>query len=178
MSSRLDRYLGGVTVVAPATLAVVLLAGCGDGGQAGSSAASTPATSTSATVASSSTKTTGAAAGTSRTGSAARADQTVTGSTNGPSSSSSQPVSSQVGGRLLRRFTGSGNTRLGTIVVSSAQVLVWRAQRPPVQIFAANRFILVSSHASTGSVRLSRGTYPGLRIASRAGWTIELRARS
>jgi len=87
-------------------------------------------------------------------------------------------VSPAVGGRLLRRFSGSGNTRLGTIAVSSGQVLVWRAQRPPLQIFAANRFILVSSHAFAGNVKLARGSYPGVRVASHAAWTIELRARS
>jgi hypothetical protein len=81
-------------------------------------------------------------------------------------------------GRLLRRFAGSGNTRLGTIVVSSPEVLVWQARHPAIQIFAANGFMLVSSDAPKGSIHLSRGTYRGVRVASRAGWSLELRSRS
>lgn len=98
--------------------------------------------------------------------------------TTAPALNSTQGAPPPVGGRLLRRFAGSGNTRLGTIVVSSPAVLVWRAQHPAIQIFTAKGFTLVSSHASSGSIQLSRGTYPGMRVASRARWSIELRARS
>ena len=81
-------------------------------------------------------------------------------------------------GRLLRRFTGYGNSALGTIVVRSASVLIWNARHPAIQIFTSSGFMLVNSKATTGTVRLSRGTYRGVRVASDAGWSIELRSRS
>jgi hypothetical protein len=68
--------------------------------------------------------------------------------------------------------------RLGTIVASSPEVLVWSVQHPTIQIFTTNGFILVSSGAPNGSIQLSRGTYLGVRVATHAGWLIELRARS
>jgi hypothetical protein len=55
---------------------------------------------------------------------------------------------------------------------------VWQAGRPPIQIFAANGFILVNSQASNGSIHLSRGTYRGVRVATHGSWTVELRARA
>jgi hypothetical protein len=76
---------------------------------------------------------------------------------------------------VLRRFTGSGDTRLGTIVVRSPQVLQWRTARPPIQIFAANGFMLVDSSAPSGSIHLSRGTYRSVRVAAHASWSVELR---
>lgn len=82
------------------------------------------------------------------------------------------------GERLLRRFAGSGDTRLGTVVVRSAEELVWQAGHAPIQIFAANGFMLVNSQAPHGSIRLSRGTYRGVRVATHARWSIELRSRS
>jgi hypothetical protein len=61
--------------------------------------------------------------------------------------------------------------------VSSSQMLVWSAQHPPIQIFTSHGFIVVSSHAPSGSVLLSRGSYPGMHVASHGSWTIELRTR-
>jgi hypothetical protein len=78
-------------------------------------------------------------------------------------------------GAVLRRFAGFGDTRLGTIVVRSAQVLQWRTARAPIQIFAANGFMLVNSTAPSGSIHLSRGTYRSVRVAAHASWSIELR---
>jgi hypothetical protein len=92
-----------------------------------------------------------------------------------PGPASTQRPSSASGRRALRRFAGSGNTRLGTIVVRSTQVLYWRAARAPIQIFAANGFMLVRGSAPSGSIRLSRGTYRSVRVATRASWSIELR---
>jgi hypothetical protein len=76
---------------------------------------------------------------------------------------------------VLRRFAGSGNTRLGTIVVRSSQVLEWRVAQAPIQIFAANGFMLVNSSSPSGSIHLSRGTYRSVRVATRASWSVELR---
>ncbi len=87
-------------------------------------------------------------------------------------------ISSAPGKGTLHRFVGSGHTRLGTIVVRSPQVLQWRAARAPIQIFAANGFMLVNSSAPSGSIRLSRGTYRSVRVATHASWSVELRTTS
>lgn len=154
-----------------ALLVVTLLAGCGSStsGSAGSStqAKAQGSGSTGTAVAESAVDAKG-------TTSTAHAVPAHTQSTKPPAVSSTQGAAPP----MLRRFSGSGNTRLGTIVVGSPAVLVWRAQHPPVQIFAARGFMLVSSHASSGSIQLSRGIYPGMRVSSRAGWSIELHARS
>jgi hypothetical protein len=176
MSSWRDRHLGGVGVVSiVALLGVTLLAGCGGGsspaGSAGSNQTTAPSGGSTSTVA-------GTSAGTSNTASTAHPAHAPVQSTKAPAPNSTQGAAPRVGGRVLRRFSGSGNTRLGTIVLSSPAVLVWSAQHPAIQIFTAKSFMLVSSHAFSGRLQLSRGTYPGIRVASRARWSIELRARS
>lgn len=176
MSSSPDRRFGGVGVVSlVALLAVTLLAGCGSStsGSAGSSIQATAQGS-----GSTGTAAAGSAAGAQGTTSTAHAVPTHTQSTKPLSAGSTQGAAPPVGGRLLRRFAGSGNTRLGTIVLSLPAVLVWRAQHPAIQIFTARGFMLVSSSAPSGSIQISRGTYPGMRVATRAGWSIELRPRS
>jgi hypothetical protein len=64
------------------------------------------------------------------------------------------------------------------IVVNVPSVLSWHAARAPIQIFTSSGFLLVQSGASNGSVRLSKGTYRGVRVATHAGWSIELRTRA
>jgi hypothetical protein len=172
MSFSCNRPFRGFGLVSlAALLAVTALAGCGGSESAGTasqavapSSASTGTTGQSSTSASSSTST-------SHSGQAPK-------STKAPAAGSSEAALPQVGGHLLRQFTGSGNARLGTIVASSPQVLAWSAQHPPIQIFTTHGFILVSSHAPAGSVQLSRGTYSGLRVAAHGSWSIVLRARS
>jgi hypothetical protein len=177
MSSWLERHLGRIAVAALVALAATLSVGCGGGSKSASSVASSAVTTTVA-ASSTVTKAVGGSAGRSSAHSApVRSEKAPARPAKAPASGSPGTVPI-AGGRLLRRFAGSGNTRLGTIVVGSSEVLAWRIQRPPVQIFTANRFILVNSHASTGDVRLSRGTYPGVRIAAKAAWTIELRTQS
>jgi hypothetical protein len=153
-----------------ALLAAIVLGGCGSSG-------STDTSSQATTAASGSTST--AAAANSKGGQGSSSSSHVQGKTaKGQANASAKAVPPQVGGRLLRQFTGSGNTRLGTIAVSSPQVMAWSAQHPPIQIFTRHGFILVNSHASSGSVQLSRGSYPGMRVASHGGWTIQLHAGS
>jgi hypothetical protein len=53
---------------------------------------------------------------------------------------------------------------------------VWKARRPGIQIFTSNGFMLVNSRSLTGAVRLSRGTYRGVRVSSAAHWSVELRS--
>ena len=153
-------------------LAVVALAGCGSSSSAGTASQTTAASTTSASTTSASTTSP------SSTGASNTASKAAHGSAKTSTIATTEAAKPQVGGRLLRQFTGSGNTRLGTVVVSSPQVLVWSAQHPPIQIFTAHGFMVVSSHAPSGSVQLSQGTYQGLRVATHGSWSIELRSRS
>jgi hypothetical protein len=65
---------------------------------------------------------------------------------------------------------------LGTLTLPSPVVLVWHAAGGTTQIFTSSGFMLVNSTAPLGSVRLTPGSYPHLRVASRAGWSIELQS--
>jgi hypothetical protein len=79
-------------------------------------------------------------------------------------------------GRVLTSFSGSGNRKLGSLTEKRTTVLEWSATKPPMQIHLSNGFLLLNSNARTGRVRLLRGTYPGVRVATRGPWTIRLRA--
>lgn len=96
----------------------------------------------------------------------------------GSTHSSTHDATPSPGRRPLRRFTGDGNARLGTIVVRSPSLLVWSARQPAIQIFTSNGFMLVNSKAPNGFIRLAGGTYRGVRVASPASWSIELRSLS
>jgi hypothetical protein len=78
----------------------------------------------------------------------------------------------------IGRFAGYGNGRIGTIGTHASIWLVWRVQHAPIQIFASNGFILVKGDGRSGRVQLSRGTYRGVRVATRKRWSIELRSHS
>jgi hypothetical protein len=173
MNSWSDRRIGGLGAATLMVLLLVLpLVGCGGSGNSSSTAAAgtpgqSPATSAGST-------------GTAAASAAGRpAHGTGSKSTSGAAAHATPPLpAALLSGHLLRRFTGSGNARLGTFAVSSPTVLAWRVRHPPLQVFTAHGFILVSSHAAVGVVRLSRGSYAGTRISTHAGWTIELRTRS
>lgn len=79
-------------------------------------------------------------------------------------------------GPVLRTFSGTGDAGLGLLSEKTAIVLQWNTDSRAVQIFTAQGFRLVSSPAPSGRVRLTRGRYPGLRIATKGPWTIQLRA--
>jgi len=64
------------------------------------------------------------------------------------------------------------------LVVSARTLLVWSADHPRIQIFTSKGFMLVNSSSPTGTVRLSRGTYRGVRVSSPARWSVELRSPS
>lgn len=176
MGSSRNKDFNALEAIAPfVPLLVVALAGCGGGP---SSASTQTVTSTTASTATLTGGSTGASKTTSSGQSAATTAKAAKAKSSTPAApSSSATVSPPVSGPVLRRFSGLGNTSLGTIEVSSSEVLVWGAQRPPIQIFTAKGFILVSSGASSGSVVLRRGKYTDVRVASHAGWTIEMRAR-
>jgi|HubBroStandDraft_6_1064221.scaffolds.fasta_scaffold716182_1 hypothetical protein len=174
MSAARHKHVGRIGVSALAALLVVaVVVGCGE-----SSSSSTGALTQTTTASSSATATTRAAGGATGTSKAASGAQPTSSVAKATTHASAPHVTHTVGGRVLRGFSGVGDTRLGTIAVSSPEVLVWTAQHGGIQIFTSNGFILVTSHAANGSVRLSRGAYRGARVATHAGWTIELRAPS
>jgi hypothetical protein len=79
-------------------------------------------------------------------------------------------------GRVIRSFSGTGNRRIGSLSEKTAIVLQWRTAGRAIQLFTVHGFVLVDSHAATGRVRLARGGYPALRVATRGSWTVQLRA--
>ena len=171
MSSRPRRLPRDAGVLLGALLAAVLVTGCGSSSQSSASATSaTPADQTTGATAPSQKATPGGSTG---------AQAQVPGTSTGASGHATAPAPSPpTGGRLLRRFAGTGNGRVGTIVVSAPSTLVWRARRSGIQIFTSSGFMLVNSPSTTGAIRLSHGTYRDVRVASGAGWLIELRSAS
>ncbi|MFL5864073.1 MAG: hypothetical protein ACJ780_25430 [Solirubrobacteraceae bacterium] len=81
------------------------------------------------------------------------------------------------GGRTIRTFAGSGNRRIGSVSERTTTVLEWRAPGQGIQIFTSRGALLVDSATGIGSVRLPRGAYADLRVASRGSWVIRLRAQ-
>jgi hypothetical protein len=79
-------------------------------------------------------------------------------------------------GRVIRSLSGTGNRRIGSLSEKTAIVLEWRTAGRAIQLFTVRGFVLVDSHAATGRVRLARGDYPVLRVATRGSWTVQLRA--
>jgi hypothetical protein len=169
---KLSREVAASLIVA---LAAVLLVGCGSSSSSSSTGASTPSASGPTA---SSTAATATAPGVSTGAQGTQPAGTSKTSTGASSSGSVAPATPSSGGRLLRKFAGDGPERLGTVIVSVPSTLVWRADHPPIQIFTSSGFMLVNSQAASGAMRLSRGSYRGVRVASRAGWTIELRSQS
>jgi hypothetical protein len=179
-----SRVAGRVAAVLVALFAVALLAGCGGGGgssgttdtvvvTSGGTHTAKPAKSPSST-----THTTQTTQTTSTPGNIPTTASTTPSPTGSAPSSTKAASAAPPGGRLLRRYAGNGNTQLGTIVVSVPSTLTWKAQHSPIQVFTSKGFILVNSTAPSGVTRLSRGTYRNMRVASRAGWSLELRASS
>jgi hypothetical protein len=179
----------GLSLAAALPVVAIGLAGCGGGGSSSTSSDAGAGTQSGPAIvaagkggsgsaraksgASSRTRPTPAHASTSAK---APAGSTTPTTTSGPKTI--HRAASTPGEEALRRFAGSGNTRLGTIVVRSPQVLEWRTARGPIQIFAANGFMLVNSSSPSGSIHLSRGTYRSVRVATHANWSIELRSRA
>ena len=155
--------------------AMVLLAGCGSGGSSSAvtntvvvKTVATPGAGTQPT----STPTSSTATRPTQSGTGGSRSTTPTSTGTGDTAA---PVAPTPTGHVLREYSGAGNARLGTIVVHSPSVLVWSTQRVPIQVFTSTGFILLNSSSSTGSTRLSGGTYRGVRVASRARWSLQLR---
>jgi hypothetical protein len=153
-------------------LAAILLAGCGGSGSSSAVTNTVVVKTAGAQGASSTAQSTSASTpGGVQSGGSASTSTSSGSSTSGTGHTAALPVS----GHLLRRYSGTGNTRLGTIVVHSSSVLVWSAQHAPIQVFTSTGFILLNSSSLTGSTKLSGGTYRGVRVASHAGWSLQLR---
>ena len=90
--------------------------------------------------------------------------------------SAAAPPAAATSGTLLHRYSGTGDYLLGKLVLPASRVLVWSAHYGKIQIFTASGFMLVNSQSATGSVRLARGTYSGVRVATAASWSLELRS--
>jgi hypothetical protein len=75
-----------------------------------------------------------------------------------------------------RIFTGTGNANIGSLAERTSVSLVWTASEGPIQIFTSHGNLLLSSHARNGTIRLTEGQYPGLRVASPGAWTLRLGA--
>jgi hypothetical protein len=79
-------------------------------------------------------------------------------------------------GRLVRTFTGTTSTGIGSISEPRPLVIRWTAAKPPIQIYTSHGNLLLSSPRRGGVIKLGRGEYPKLRIATNGHWTIQLRA--
>jgi hypothetical protein len=172
LSSPSRRLFGRAGAVVGALLAIAVPVGCGSGSHTTSTATSHNATVPAANATGASAS--GTSAGTSGKTSAAHAAPTT--ATSAGAASTPAPAAPSTSGRLLRRFAGEGNGRLGTIVVSARSLLVWNAHHAGIQIFTSTGFMLVNSRSVTGTVRLSRGTYHGVRVSSAGRWLVELRS--
>jgi hypothetical protein len=85
-----------------------------------------------------------------------------------------QPVIST--GPVVRMFTGAGSQAIGSLSEHRLLVIDWKVAKPPVQIYTAHGNLLLSSDRRSGAIRLARGEYRQLRIATNGHWTIQLRA--
>lgn len=162
MSSFWRRRSRALMAITGALLVAACIAGCGSSSST-SSATSKPASTpnTSSSTAASTT--------------AASAPSTAKSAQPSHPSTPALPAAA-TSGTLLHRYTGTGDYLLGKIVAPASRVLVWSAHSGRIQIFTASGFILVNSQSATGSVRLARGTYSGVRVATSSSWSLELRS--
>jgi len=79
-------------------------------------------------------------------------------------------------GRTIRSISGTGNRAIGSLSEGKPIVLQWSTSGQHIQLFTAQGFLLLDSHARDGRVRLAAGDYSRLRVASPARWTLLLRA--
>ena len=162
MSSPLRRLCNRVGVVLGALLAVSVPVSCGGSSQTASTAGSQNGTTTAKSA--TATSATGAHRGPAdhrhpRSG----ADHIDIGRDR---LDPPHPASPSPNGRLLHRFTGYWQRAAGHDRAARSQPAVVACSQPHIQIFTANGFMLVNSRSTTGSVRVSRGTYRGVRVAS------------
>jgi hypothetical protein len=88
-----------------------------------------------------------------------------------------QPAAAVIAaGPLVRGFSGMRNQGIGSLSEKTSLVVAWKVTKPPIQIFTSHGSLLLSSDRRSGRIRLARGDYPGLHIATKGHWTVQLRA--
>lgn len=85
-----------------------------------------------------------------------------------------QPVIAS--GPLVTMFSGARSQEIGSLSEHRALVIRWKVAEPPFQIYTSHGNLLLSSDRRSGAIRLARGEYRRLRIATNGHWTIQLRA--
>lgn len=75
-----------------------------------------------------------------------------------------------------KTFSGTGNKKLGTLRLRRSAVLTWRTRGRLFQVFEQHGFLLVDTRARRGHVRIHRGVYRRVRVATRGRWRIIIRS--
>ncbi|MGO9788056.1 MAG: hypothetical protein ACLP8S_00630 [Solirubrobacteraceae bacterium] len=81
-------------------------------------------------------------------------------------------------GALIGSFSGTGNQTIGSVSEQRTIVIEWTADKAPIQVFTSKGFLLVDSRTQTGRIRLARGDYQDLHVATRGAWTLQLHAQA
>ena len=79
-------------------------------------------------------------------------------------------------GPLVRMFSGARSQAIGSLSAKRSLVIRWNVAKPPIQIYTSRGNLLLSSDRRSGTIRLGRGEYRKLRIATNGHWTVQLRA--
>lgn len=78
-------------------------------------------------------------------------------------------------GRTLKTLSGTGDTFVGALSEAKPVVIVCRSAHP-FNILTASGFVLLAGQSGQTLVRLTAGTYKGLRIVTAGSWQISLRS--
>jgi hypothetical protein len=79
-------------------------------------------------------------------------------------------------GPVVRLFAGARSQAIGSLSEHRLVVIRWKVAKPPIQIYTSQGNLLLSSDRRSGAIRLRRGEYRNVRIATNGHWTIELRS--
>jgi hypothetical protein len=79
-------------------------------------------------------------------------------------------------GPVVRSFSGARSRAIGSLSEKRSLVIRWNVAKPPIQIYTSKGNLLLTSDRRSGAIRLGRGEYRKLRIATNGHWTIQLRA--
>jgi hypothetical protein len=79
-------------------------------------------------------------------------------------------------GPVVRMFSGARSQAIGSLSAKRSLVIHWNVAKPPIQIYTSRGNLLLSSDRRSGAIRLGRGEYRRLRIATNGHWTVQLRA--
>ena len=74
-------------------------------------------------------------------------------------------------------YSGAGVRKLGTLKMGRSATLRWHSGGKLFQLSARRGFLLVNTQRKRGRVRLGRGVYRGLTVATSGSWRITIRCR-